>query len=227
MTSGRPAPRRTGAGDMLRAALRDVGQTVAHADLALLYCATVTVVTIVVMLQPAERTAQILDRASGNLNNLRAEPLVAMFGSAFVVEGVSGLLLVLQLLVVLAYLQRFVGRLASLVVGLAGHVVAGLFVAVGVATGIFHGFVDESVAGATDVGVSYVMAACMGFLVLEIPQRWRWWYLGATAAYWLLPGTIDPTFTDVGHASALAIGLLLALVAARVVAADHRRRAPG
>ena len=147
-----------------------------------------------------------------------------MLGSAFVVESVWGLALVVQLLVVLAYLQRFVGRLASLVVGLAGHVGAGLVVAAGLATGIFHGFVDESVAAATDVGVSYVMAAAMGFLVLAVPPRWRWWYLGATAVYWLLPGAINRTFTDAGHASALTIGLLLALVAARAVAADHRAR---
>ena len=66
------------------------------------------------------------------------------------------------------------------------------------------------------------MAAAMGFLVLAVPARWRWWYLGATAAYWLLPGVVDPTFTDAGHASALTIGLLLALVAARVLAAEHR-----
>ena len=151
-----------------------------------------TLVTLVVMLQPEERTAEILARVSANLDNLRAEPLVSMLGSAFVVESVWGLALVVQLLVVLAYLQRFVGRLASVVVGLAGHVGAGLVVAAGLATGIFHGFVDESVAAATDVGVSYVMAAAMGFLVLAVPPRWRWWYLGATAVYWLLPGAIIP-----------------------------------
>jgi hypothetical protein len=224
MTDGQPAPDRRTARELVGDVLRDVGRTVARADLAIAYCAAVTVVTLLVHLQPEERTEQILARVSGNLNNLRAEPLVSMLGSAFVVESVAGLVLVVQLLVVLAYLQRFVGRLASLVVGLAGHVGAGLIVAVGLATGIFHGFVDASVAGATDVGVSYVMAAAMGFLVLAVPPRWRWWYLGATAVYWLLPGAINRTFTDAGHASALTIGLLLALVAARAVAADHRRR---
>jgi hypothetical protein len=223
MTDGQPAPDRRTARELVGDVLRDVGRTVARADLAIAYCAAVTVVTLLVHLQPEERTEQILARVSGNLNNLRAEPLVSMLGSAFVVESVAGLVLVVQLLVVLAYLQRFVGRLASLVVGLAGHVGAGLIVAVGLATGIFHGFVDASVAGATDVGVSYVMAAAMGFLVLAVPPRWRWWYLGATAVYWLLPGAINRTFTDAGHASALTIGLLLALVAARAVAADHRR----
>jgi hypothetical protein len=224
MTDGQPAPDRRTARDLVGDVLRDVGRTVARADLAIAYCAAVTVVTVLVHLQPEERTEQILARVSGNLTNLRAEPLLSMLGSAFVVESVAGLVLVVQLLVVLAYLQRFVGRLASLVVGLAGHVGAGLIVAVGLATGIFHGFVDESVADATDVGVSYVMAAAMGFLVLAVPPRWRWWYLGATAVYWLLPGAINRTFTDAGHASALTIGLLLALVAARAVAADHRRR---
>ena len=222
MTQGHPVPGRRPVGAVARAVLRDVGRTVAHADLAIAYCAAVTLVTLVVMLQPPSRTDAILARVSGNLDNLRAEPLVSMLGSAFVVESLGGLVLVVQLLVVLAYLQRFVGRLASLVVGLAGHVGAGLVVAAGLSTGIFHGFVDESIAATTDVGVSYVMAAAMGFLVLAVPPRWRWWYLGATAVYWLLPGAINRTFTDAGHASALVIGLMLALVAARVVAADHR-----
>ena len=224
MTDGFPAPDRRTTRDTLRAVLRDVGRTVAHADLALAYCGAVTLVTLVVMLQPEARTDQIIARVSSNLDNLRAEPLVSMFGSAFVVESIGGLSLVLQLLVVLAYLQRFVGRLGALVVGLAGHVGAGLIVAAALSTGIFHGFVDESVAEATDVGVSYVMAAAMGFLVIAVPARWRWWYLGGTAVYWLLPGAINRTFTDAGHASALAIGLLLALVSARVVAAENRVR---
>ena len=227
MTDGQPAPDRRPARELVGAVVRDVGRTVAKADLAIAYCATVTVVTIVIMLQPDDRTAEILARVSGNLDNLRAAPLVSMLGSAFVVESILGLSLVAQLLVVLAYLQRFVGRIASVVVGLAGHVGAGLIVAAGLATGIFHGFVDESAASATDVGVSYVMAAAMGFLVLAVPHRWRWWYLGATAVFWLLPGAINRTFTDAGHASALTIGLLLALVAARAVAADQRARAQG
>ncbi|WP_456823647.1 rhomboid-like protein [Cellulomonas sp. P5_E12] len=225
MTDGLPAPDRRNARELAGVVLRDAGRTVARADLAIAYCAAVTIVTMAVLLQPDGRQEEILARVSGNLNNLRVEPLLSMLGSAFVVESVGGLLLVVPLLVVLAYLQRFVGRLASLVVGLAGHVGAGLIVAAGLATGIFHGFVDESVAEATDVGVSYVMAAAMGFLVLAVPPRWRWWYLGATAIFWLLPGAINRTFTDAGHASALTIGLLLALVAARAVAADRRVRA--
>jgi hypothetical protein len=227
MTDGQPAPTRRTARELTTAILRDVGRTVAHADLAIAYCATVTVVTLVVLLQPDARSDAILERVSGNVANLRAEPIVSVLGSAFVVESIVGLSLVVQLLVVLAYLQRFVGRIASVVVGLAGHVGAGLIVAAGLSTGIFHGFVDESVAEATDVGVSYVMAAAMGFLVLAVPPRWRWWYLGATAIFWLLPGVINRTFTDAGHASALTIGLLLALVAARAVAADHRAREHG
>ncbi|WP_051639766.1 rhomboid-like protein [Cellulomonas sp. URHE0023] len=212
-------------GTTARGALRDVWDTVKHADLAIAYCAVVTAITLWVHVQPAPRQEEMLDRVSSNLSNLRSEPFVSMIGSAFVVEGVLGLVLVAQLLVVLAYLQRFVGRLAAVVVGLAGHVGAGLVVAVGLATGIFHGFVDESVAEATDVGVSYVMACATGFLVLAVPRRWRWWYLCGAALYWLVPGAFSRTFTDAGHATALAIGLLLALVSSRVVAADRQARA--
>ena len=215
------------AGEVVRAGLRDAWHTVRRADLAIAYCAVVTAVTIWIHVQSPERQTEILDRVSSNLNNLRAEPFLSMLGSAFVVDSIAGLSLVVQLLVVLAYLQRFVGRIASVVVGLAGHVGAGLVVAAGLSTGIFHDFVDESVAEATDVGVSYVMACAMAFLVLAVPRRWRWWYLAGIVLYWLAPAAFVRTFTDAGHATALTIGLLLALVASRAVTADHRARARG
>jgi len=211
-------------GELVGRVLRDVWATVRRADLAIAYCVVVTAVTTWVHLQTPERQTEILARVSTNLVSLRAEPVVAMLGSALLVQSMWGLYLVVLLLVVLAYLQRFVGRLASLTVGLIGHVGASLVVALGLTAGIFHGVVDESVATATDVGVSYVMACAMGFLTLAVPLRWRWWYLAATVAYWLLPAA-DPTFTDAGHATSLALGLLLALVASRTVAADHRSRA--
>jgi len=224
MTDGQAAPDRRPARLDLRAVLRDVGRTVASADLALAYCVTVTAVSLVVLLGPHSEV--ILERLSGNVENLLSDPLVSQLASALVVETVPGLVLVAPLLVALAYLQRFVGRLASLVVGLAGHVGAGLVVAAGLSNGIFRGLVDEQLAEATDVGVSYVLASTTGFLVLAVPRRWRWWYIGAVAAFWLVPAAFTRTFTDAGHVSALVIGLLLALVAARTVAADRRARAP-
>jgi hypothetical protein len=215
------------AGQVVRAALADAWRTVRRADLAIVYCAVVTAVTVWVNLQPPERQTEILNRLSTNLTSLRSGPVLALLGSALVVQSVSGLYLVVLLLVVLAYLQRFVGRIAALTVGLLGHVGASLVVALGLTAGIFHGLVDESVAHATDVGVSYVMACAMGFLVLAVPVHRRWWYLVATVLYWLLPGALLRTFTDAGHATALTIGLLLALVASRAVTADHRARARG
>lgn len=204
--------------------LRGVWGTVKRADLAIAYCVVVAAVTTWVHLQTPERQAEILAHVSTNLVSLREQPVVAMLGSALLVQSMWGLYLVVLLLVVLAYLQAFVGRLAALVVGLVGHVGASLVVALGLAAGIFHGVVDKSVASATDVGVSYVMASAMGFLVLAVPRRWRWWYLAGTTLYWLSPLVAGVTFTDAGHASALVLGLLMALVSSRVLAADRRAR---
>ncbi len=222
MTDGPPAPQRPTARQVARSALHDVGRTVAQADLALAYAATVTVVTVLVLLQPAARQAEVLARLSGNLHNLGAEPLVSVLGSALVVENAVSLLLVVPLVVALAYLQRFVGRLGAVVIGLLGHVGAGLVVAAAVGWAIVHGVADDAQARVTDVGVSYVLATAMAFLVLAVPRRWRRTYLLATAAVWLVPAAITRTFTDLGHATALAIGLLLALVAARAVSASRR-----
>ena len=143
----------------------------------------------------------------------------ALLASAFVVPRPTGLVLVAMLLVVLAYAQRFVGRAGALVVGLTGHVGATTIVALGLLSGIFHDVVDPSVRNDPDVGVSYVLACTMAFLTLFMAGRWRWVWSGGLALFWLLPGALERSFTDAGHAAALAIGWVMAFVSWRAVQA--------
>ena len=200
-------------------ACRDVGRTVLRADLTLAYCAVVAALTIALNLISAADRRRVVSATSTNLDNLREHPLQSLVASAFVVPRPGGLVLVAFLLVALAYSQRFIGRAGALVIGLAGHIGATAVVAMGLQTGIFHDLVDPSVRSADDVGVSYVLASTMAFLTLFIPGPRRWLWCGFLALYWLLPGGIQRSFTDAGHAIALLIGGLMAFVCWRAVAA--------
>ncbi len=214
-------------GAVVRRALVDAGRTVRRADLAIAYCAVVTVLTIVLNLVDAETKQRIVSETSSNLANLRDHPVQSLLASAFVVPRPAGLLLVAVLLVVLAYTQRFIGRAGALVVGLAGHVGATIIVATALASGIFHHLVDPSVRTATDVGVSYVLACSMGFLTLFVPEGRRWLWSAGLALLWLLPGAVARSFTDAGHATALSIGWLMAFVCWRAVVAQRDRLGRG
>ncbi len=213
MTDGPPGA--TTPTHLVRHALADLWATVRRADLAIVYCSVVLLVAVVLWFLPEGTRDQVYEDTSTNLANLRDRPISVLLASAFVISSPSEVLLVLQLLVVLAYAQRFVGRLASLAVGFMGHVGATVFTAVVLTTGIFHGFVNPSVATVDDVGVSYVMATVMGFLSVFVPRRWRWWWVAFVVVYWVGPGLVARNFTAVGHTTALVIGLTVAFVAGR------------
>ncbi len=203
----------------IRHALADAARTVRRADLAIAYCGVVTVLTVVLNVIDPETKQRIVAETSSNLDNLRDHPVQSLLASAFVVPRPIGLVLVAMLLVVLAYAQRFIGRAGALVVGLTGHIGATVIVAMALQSGIFHDLVDPSVRDDVDVGVSYVLACTMAFLTLFVPSRRRWVWSVALAVYWLLPAAIERSFTDAGHATALAIGWLLAFVCWRAVTA--------
>lgn len=204
-----------GPGHLLHDALSDVWRTVRRADLAIVYCSAVLLVAAVLWIAPEATRDLVLEQTSTNLTNLRDRPIAVLLASAFVISTPGEVLLVLQLLVVLAYAQRFVGRLGSLAVGFMGHVGATVFTAMILTTGIFHGFVNASVATVDDVGVSYVMATVMGFLTVVVPRRWRGWWIAFVLVYWVGPGLVVRNFTAVGHTTALVIGLTVAFVAGR------------
>lgn len=201
------------------AVLRDVGSTVARSDVALVYGGLVTVGAVVMAFLPAETAQAVTAHASGNLDNLRERPVEALVLSGLVLPHLSNLVLVAGLVIAVAYAQRWLGRLATVVVMVVGQVGASLVVGAVLTTGIARGLLSPALAGAEDVGVSYVVACVTGVLVARVPRRWRWWYLGALVGLWVVPGVFLRSFTDVGHATALVLGLALALVVTRGVAA--------
>jgi hypothetical protein len=91
-----------------------------------------------------------------------------------------------------------------------------------ISSGITHGQLARSVARSSDVGVSYALACVAAFVISQVPHRWRVPYLAAVLTYFGGPLLLSPTFTGVGHITALALGFGLALLAARAAASTER-----
>jgi hypothetical protein len=194
---------------------RRITPLVRDTDLAWAYAAVVVVVAVVVRVLPGTPTEELVLDSSTNLANLRDTPLLVLGMSAVVVAPVSGLWILVPLVVAFGAAQRWLGRAATVVVAVFGHVGATLFVAMLLAAGIAHGRLDPAVARAPDVGVSYGLAAVAGVLVARVPARRRPWYVLALLVVTAGPLLVRPTFTDLGHTTAVLLGFALAVVAAR------------
>src|SRR5271168_3225456 len=101
------------------------------------------------------------------------------------------------------------GRLA--IVFVTGHIGATLLVAIGLTAAIEFGWLPLSVSRASDVGVSYGALAVLGALTAAIPQRWRPAWIGWWLPVGIAAAALGDDFTDVGHAVALVLGMLVSL----------------
>lgn len=211
-------------GQLLKSAAmkgRATTRMVARSDVAIAYAVVVTGLAFALAVLPDHVHDQVVQQSSTNLVNLHRRPLWVLFASAFVVARLGDLWQIPLLLLLYAAAQKWVGRAATIAVAFFGHIGATLFVATLLGAEIFHGSLARSVARASDVGVSYGLACLAGFLLARVAPRWRIPYFIALCAAGLLPLVLSPDFTAVGHASALAIGLSLALIATRVEHAPH------
>ena len=192
-----------------------LSRSLRRADVAWTYAAVVVVVAVVVRVLPGTRPEDLVLDSSTNLDNLRHTPLLVLGASAFVVSPLWGLWILAPLVVVFAAAQRWLGRAATVIVAVLGHVGATLFVAVLLAAGINDGVVDAAEARAPDVGVSYGLAAVAGVLVGRVPRRWRPWYALGVLAVAAVSLLLDQDFTGVGHVTAVLLGFALAVLTAR------------
>lgn len=169
-----------------------------------------TVATMLVALGPGVQD-QVFRQASTNLDNLRHGRLGTLLGSALVADA-GPIYLWLPGLVCLLALAELLWRSGRLAVVFAtGHIGASLLVAAGLAVAVRFGWLPWSVAFARDVGMSYGAAAVLGALTAAIPGRWRpawigWWVSVAAGT-----SVLAAEFTDVGHAVALLLGMLVAI----------------
>jgi hypothetical protein len=196
---------------------------VRRSDVAIVYAGIVTIVAVVLTLVPDRIHDSLVLSSSTNLVNLRQHPLLVLAVSAFVVSSWASLWQIPFLMLGYATAQRWVGRAATIFVAGLGHVGATLFVSVLISSGITHGQLARSVARASDVGVSYGLACIAAFIASRVPHQWRVLYLAVVLTYFVGPLLLSPSFTYVGHVTALALGFGLALLAARAAATEHDR----
>ncbi len=196
-------------------------------DVAVVYALVVAALAVSISLLPGHRAEQVVLNSSTNLDNLRSHPPFVLLVSAFVVPSLWHLWVLVPLVWAYGTLQRWLGRAATVVTAALGHVGATLFVATILTAGIAHGRISLSVGHAADVGVSYGLASCAGLVTAHLPRRRAWVY--ATVVSAVLGGLLleDRGFTDLGHLTAWAIGLGLALVVDRARRSDRRTRPEG
>jgi hypothetical protein len=149
----------------------------------------------------------VLHAASTNLHNLTDGHLATLVTSVFLTEGRVNWLWLAAVALLFAVAEWVSGWRRFLLTFSAGHLGATALVATGLFIGIHNDWLADSLAMAVDVGVSYAAAAVAGSMIRYLPMPWR----AGWAALWIgvvaFGGVSDPSFTAVGHAIALTIGL--------------------
>ncbi|MCX2934132.1 hypothetical protein ORI20_28080 [Mycobacterium sp. CVI_P3] len=174
------------------------------------YTAALSAVAVALLALGPQVRDQVVWHASTNLHNLGEGRLGTLIGSAFVTEQgpiyvwLPGLFAILGLAELLWRSRRMV------VAFVVGHVGATLLVAAGLAAALAAGLTSWSIVNVTDVGMSYGAVGVLGALTAAIPRRWRagwtgWWVAVAVGSAAISGGD----FTNVGHATALVLGMVV------------------
>lgn len=174
------------------------------------YTAALLTVAAALMLLGPRSQHRIVHQASTNLHNLRAGRLGTLFDSAFITDAAPIVLWLPGLICLLALAELFWHGGRLILTFVAGHIGATLLVAAGLAAAVHFGWMPASVAWASDVGMSYGAMAVFGALTAAISPRWRPAWIGWWLSLGLASAVLGSEFTDVGHAVALVLGMLIA-----------------
>ncbi|MER5360080.1 rhomboid-like protein [Streptomyces sp. NPDC002785] len=206
MTPSSPAPPtrpRTGAGSWIRSA----GSWVRSAPGTYIWLTALFVTTVIVHQMSPDFEEDFLRQRSTNIHELSQDPVRVLVTSALWIDGGRWVPYAVLYTVFHAPAERWLGTLRWLAVAIAAHVLA-TFVSEGVlAWAIRHGHVPPAGANTLDVGVSYALAGVIAVLTYRIPAPWRYVYLFAVLVFYGIPLITGRTFTDLGHFTAVLIGL--------------------
>lgn len=151
---------------------------------------------------------EFLRQRSTNLHMLAEKPVRVLIGSAFWLDGGGwwGYFVLYNIFHVPA--ERWLGTLRWLGVLAFAHVGA-TYLSEGVLYwAIRTGHAPASAVNTLDVGVSYALAGIQAVLVYRLAAPWRWIYLAAVLLWYGSALVHGRSFTDVGHFTAVLLGLL-------------------
>lgn len=154
----------------------------------------------------------LLLAASTNLHNLGDGHVGTLVASAFLTDGDVNWVWLGAVALLFAVAEWFAGWKRFLLTFTAGHVGATAFVALGLFIGIRADWIEDSLAVAVDVGVSYAAAAVAGSMIRYLPRPWRTAWACAWISFVVFAEVSEPSFTAFGHVAALSIGLVLGTV---------------
>ncbi|MFF9339257.1 rhomboid-like protein [Streptomyces sp. NPDC014773] len=173
-----------------------------------LWLAVIAITSLVLALSPDGFETYLLHRNSSNLYQLARHPVRALLGSAFWIQDPASLLFYAVLFELFhAPVERWLGTAKWLFTVATAHIAATLVSQQVVLHAIAHHDVPRSMAHVVDIGVSYGLAASAGVLAYRLHGVRRGLYLAGAVAFFLVPLLADRTYTDLGHAISLAIGL--------------------
>ncbi|MFD3707024.1 rhomboid-like protein [Nocardia sp. NPDC058658] len=171
-----------------------------------LWLTALAVTTAIIDQLPPDEAQQWLDHRSTNLHHLGNDPVRVLISSAFWTDGSAWPAYAVLFTLFHANAERWLGTLRWLVVVVLAHVGA-TYLSQGVLLWAIHtDDAPERAIFTLDVGVSYGLAGVAAVLAYHLVTPWRWWYILGVLAVVIPPIFLNRTFTDIGHASAAAIG---------------------
>lgn len=165
--------------------------------------------TAVQHVMPRLHLRELLHQNSTNLHHLASDPIRVLVSSLLWIDGYAWWPYLLVFCLFLAPAERWLGSLRFAIAGLTAHIVATYLSEGYLYWQIQEAAVSPKYLNARDVGVSYFVVGVVGLLTYRFAFPWRWVYLAAALAWFGIPVVLLPTFTPVGHLSALLIGLAL------------------
>ncbi|MEU6476263.1 rhomboid-like protein [Streptomyces sp. NPDC047017] len=151
--------------------------------------------------------ADFLRQRSTNIHELSDSPLRVLVASAMWIPGGRWLPYAVLYTVFHAQAERWLGTLRWLAVCVAAHVLATLISEGALLWAIESRVAPASAVNSLDVGVSYALAGVVGVLTYRLPRPWRYLYPAAVLVFFGMPLLTGRTFTDLGHFTAVLIGL--------------------
>ncbi len=144
---------------------------------------------------------------STNLRRLEREPVRVLASSLFWLDDVQWWPYVPVFVGVVAPAERRLGWWRWLLVGIAAHVIA-TYVGQGyLRASIRRGRAPRRLVNARDVGVSYFVFGVAGAASAYLPRPWLRRGQATASAALIANVAVRPTFTEVGHLTAFAVGL--------------------